>query len=288
MGMFESAEDAATAGVLSLLLEVSGTPKAGNVDREHNFLDLRFEHFLASASAVYPVFLKDAKGEGSIGELVLEAVKRSTAWHRAKNVHFGCFMLLIPLIRCWKTEDVGRAVIEELKRTSVEDSLAILRAFRLSGARVMDVKELSLTADETERELRERNLNLYDWLKYTPEENIVAMELLNGYKISFEGKNVLLGVFAEHEDINLAVIYTYHYLLSKHIDPLIIAKHGFDVAEEVRIKASKILNEFERSFDIGILRRFDEELISKGINPGSIADLTASSIYLALGEGLRF
>ena len=65
--MFESAEDSATAGVLSLLLEVSGNPKAGNVDREHNFHDLRFEHFLASASAVYPVFLKTAIGESSIG-----------------------------------------------------------------------------------------------------------------------------------------------------------------------------------------------------------------------------
>ncbi len=286
--MFKSAEDSATAGVLALLLEVSGTPKAGNVDRDHNFPDLRFEQFLASASAVYPVFLKDARGEGSIGKLVLESVERSMAWHKAKNVHFGCFILLIPLIRCWKTEDVGKAVIEELKRTSVEDSLAVLKAFRLSSARVMDAEELSLTDDETERELVERNLNLYDWLKYTPKENIVAMELLNGYEISFEGRDVLLETFAEHEDVNLAIVYTYYYLLSEHLDPLIIAKHGLDVAEDVRNKAGKILNEFESSLDVGILREFDEELISKGINPGSIADLTASSIYLALREGLRF
>ncbi len=286
--MFRSAEDSATAGVLALLLEVSGTPKAGNVDRDHNFPDLRFEQFLASASAVYPVFLKDARGEGSIGKLVLESVERSMAWHKAKNVHFGCFMLLIPLIRCWNSGDVGRAVIEELKRTSVEDSLAVLKAFRLSSARVMDAEELSLTDDETERELVERNLNLYDWLKYTPKENIVAMELLNGYEISFKGRDVLLETFAEHEDVNLAIVYTYYYLLSEHLDPLIIAKHGLDVAEDVRNKAGKILNEFESSLDVGILREFDEELISKGINPGSIADLTASSIYLALREGLRF
>ncbi len=197
-------------------------------------------------------------------------------------------MLLIPLIRCWNAEDVGKAVMEELKRTSVEDSLAVLRAFRLSGARVMDVKELSLTDDETERELVERNLNLYDWLKYTPKENVVAMELLNGYRISFKGRDVLLETFAEHEDVNLAIVYTYYYLLSEHLDPLIIAKHGLDVAEDVRNKAGKILNEFESSLDVEILREFDEELISKGINPGSIADLTASSIYLALREGLRF
>ncbi len=286
--MFESAEDAAIAGVLALLLEVSGTPKAGNVDRDHNFSDLRFEHFLASASAVYPVFLKSARGESSIGKLVLEAVEKSMSWHRAKNVHFGCFMLLIPLIRCWKAEDVGRAVVEELKRTSVEDSLAVLKAFRLSEARVMDVEELSLTEEETEQKLVERNVNLYEWLLYSPRENIVAMELINGYKISFKGRDVLLDFFTEHEDVNLAIVYTYHYLLSEYLDPLVIAKHGLKVAEEVREKAKEVLNEFEISFDIEILRNFDEELVFRGINPGSIADLTASSIYLALKEGLRF
>jgi len=286
--MFESAEDAAIAGVLALLLEVSGTPKAGNVDRDHSFPDLRFEHFLASASAVYPVFLKTAMGKSSIGRLVLEAVESSMSWHRAKNVHFGCFMLLIPLIRCWQAEDVGKAVVEDLKRTSVEDSLAVLKAFRLSGARVMEVDELSLTEDETERRLVEQNINLYDWLLHSPRENVVAMELINGYKIGFKGKDVLLDFFTEHEDVNMAIVYTYHHLLSEYLDPLIIAKHGLEVANEVREKAKGGLNEFEISFDIEILKSFDEELLARGINPGSIADLTASSIYLALREGLRF
>ena len=286
--MFRRAEDAATAGILALLLEVSGTPKAGNVDRDHNFSDLRFEHFLASASAVYPVFLKSARGESSIGKLVLEAVEKSMSWHRAKNVHFGCFMLLIPLIRCWKAEDVGRAVVEELKRTSVEDSLAVLKAFRLSEARVMEVEELSLTEEKTERRLIEQNVNLYEWLLHSPKENIVAMELINGYKISFKGRDVLLDFFTEHEDVNLAIVYTYHYLLSEYLDPLVIAKHGLKVAEEVREKAKKVLNKFEISFNIEILKSFDEELLARNINPGSIADLTASSIYLALKEGMRF
>jgi len=40
--------------------------------------------------------------------------------------------------------------------------------------------------------------------------------------------------------------------------------------------------------DIDIVRKFDYELLAKRINPGSIADLTASSIYLALREGLKF
>ncbi len=285
---FESPEDAATAGVLSLLLEVSGNPKAGNVDRDHNFSDLRFEHFLASASAVFPVFLKAARGDGSIGSLVLEAVERSMSWHRAQNVHFGCFMLLIPLVSCWQAEDIGKAAKESLKKTGVEDSLAVLKAFRLSGARVVDAEELSLKDEETELRIVKENLNLYEWFLHSPEENVVAMELLQGYPRSLKGKEILLDFFAEHEDVNLAIVYTYHYLLSEHLDPLVIAKHGIKAAEDVREKAKRVLNEFEVSLNVEILRNFDEELISRGINPGSIADLTASSIYLALREGLRF
>ena len=286
--MFESSEDSAIAGVLSLLLEVSGNPKAGNVDREHNFHDLRFEHFLASASAVYPVFLKTARGESSIGKLILEAVESSMRWHKARNVHFGCFMLLIPLIRCWNSEDVAKAVIDELKSTTAEDSLAVLKAFKISKARVMEVEELSLTSDRTEQILRERNVNLYEWLLHSPKENVVARELIEGYKASFMGKNVLLDYFAEHEDVNSAVVYAYHYLLSEFTDPLVIAKHGLSVAEEVKEKAKEVLNRFEATMDLNVFREFDEELLAKGINPGSIADLTASSIYLALREGLRF
>lgn len=33
--------------------------------------------------------------------------------------------------------------------------------------------------------------------------------------------------------------------------------------------------------------KLDEKLLKMGANPGSVADLTVSSIYLALLEGLR-
>ncbi len=284
--MFETPEDVATAGVLSLLLEVSGNPKAGNVDRTHDFSDMRFEHFLASASAVYPVFLECAKGRLSIGEGILKAVERSKRWQKGGNVHFGSFMLLVPLVKCWR-EDLN-GTVEALRRTDVKDSLAVLKAFRISGARVMDVRDLSLKDDETERLLVEKNVNLYEWLKLSPKENVVAREPIEGYPRSKEGMKVLIKSFSEHGDVNMAIVHAFHYLLSKHLDPLVIAKHGMEVAEFVRSKAEEVLRVFESRFDLEVLRRFDEELVSKGINPGSIADLTASSIFLALKEGWRF
>ena len=286
--MFESPEDAATAAVLAMLLEVYGDPKSGNVDRSHSYPDLRYEHFLASASAVYPVFLKCARREGRLGELILEAVERSRRWHSAKNVHFGTFMLLIPLLTCWDSDDIERDVPEVLKGTDWTDSLHVLRAFRMSGARVMDVERMSLKDGKTERLLKEKEVNLYRWLEMAPKENVIAREIVSGYKISSEHSRILLSFYAMHGDLNASIVYVYHLMLSKYPDPLIIAKFGRGTAFEVMRKAKAAVEDFERTFNLERFKRLDEELISRGINPGSIADLTTAAIFLALRDGLRF
>ncbi|MHC1580300.1 MAG: triphosphoribosyl-dephospho-CoA synthase, partial [Methanopyraceae archaeon] len=49
------ADEIAASLTLGALLEVSGWPKPGNVHRTRDHDDTRFEHFLASAVAAYPV-----------------------------------------------------------------------------------------------------------------------------------------------------------------------------------------------------------------------------------------
>ena len=279
---FKSSLDAAIAATLSMLLEVSGTPKAGNVDRHHNFSDLRYEHFLASASAAFPVFLRAAERQGSVGELVYSAVESSLRWQKAGNVHFGAFLLLMPLIMKWDEDDawsVARAAVETLKGDD-RDCLHVMQAFRLSGARVMDAPEKSLEGGEEEV----RGLSLYEWMKLAPEENFIAKELVEGYPISLKGMELLL-CFAR-EDLNNAIVITYHHLLSELIDPLIVSKFGFETAIRVRDRAREAVKRFEDE-GIGVFMKLDEELLEMGANPGSVADLTISSIYLALLEGLR-
>jgi triphosphoribosyl-dephospho-CoA synthase len=288
--MFETREDAAIAAVLAMLLEVSGTPKVGNVDREHDFTDLKYEHFLSSASSAFPVFL-DATQNGRMGELILRAVKNSCKWHRANNVHFGAFILLIPLLKAWNAriaEDAGERATLELRKTTFEDSISFLEAFRISKARVMDVKKLDLRADETKAQIEKNGINLYRWMELAPEENILAKEVVGCFQLSVSNSKLIRETFEITGDLNYSIVLGYHNLLSKVKDPLIVSKFGDRVAEEVRRKAAEILRELLDGEDIKILRRFDEELISRGINPGSVADMTISSIYLALLDGLRF
>ncbi len=278
--MLESAEDAATAAVLSLLLEVSGNPKSGNVDREHDFEDMRYEDFLASAAAAFPAFLMAAKGYG-IGECIYKAVERSVRWQSAGNVHFGAFLLLVPLASAWGKgmEGVAARAVEKLKSTSVEDSLLVLKAFRLVKPRVLKTERLSLESDEVAEVIASEGLNLYDWMMLAPRENLIARELVSGYRISLMGARMLMSF----GDAREAVVRTYHLLLSKFPDPLVISKAGRRAAEEVMELAAKAV-------EIGTMdafRKLDDELVRRRLNPGTIADLTASSIYLAFCEGWR-
>ena len=121
-------------------------------------------------------------------------------------------------------------------------------------------------------------------MKLAPEENFIAGELVNGYPLSLRGMELLL--YLAKEDINRAIVLTYHHFLSELIDPLIISKLGFHTAVKVRDMAREAIKRYEDE-GIRVFRKLDEELLKMGANPGSIADITISSIYLALLEGLR-
>jgi len=280
---FKSPEDAAVAASLSMLLEVSGNPKAGNVDREHDFSDLKYEHFLASATASLPIFIEVAKNR-RIGEGIYRAVEYSKNWYRATNVHFGAYLLLIPLLTAWDCRDMYESThtaVENLKKTTWKDSVLLLKAFKICKARVVKAKELTLESDETEELLIKDKINVYKWMLKAPKENLIAKELTRGYEISLKGAEFILN---SELDVNDRIVFLYHDLLSKHLDPLVISKAGIDVAIEVRKLAEKAIksdNPFER------FRKLDEKLLAMDLNPGTIADIVISSIYLAMLEGWR-
>ena len=305
--------------VLSLLLEVSSTPKAGNVDRDHDHSDLKFQHFLFSGVASLEAFRMVEEGEG-IGKGVYTAVKRSVELCK-RNVHFGAFLLLVPLVKASSSlsrslaspapsslrvstpnfsalsthaipsstpstpthtrEEVAKRALKLLGESGVEDSIFILRAFRESGARVADVERGNLKT-ASEEWLEREGVNLLEWMKMGKKENVIASELVEGYRLSLEGARAIEDRLRSGFSLNDSIVYAYHYLLSKCVDPLIAAKFGREVAEEVREMARRAVSKED-------FKELDEKLISLSINPGSVADLTASSIYLCLveSEGMR-
>ena len=120
--------------------------------------------------------------------------------------------------------------------------------------------------------------------------------------------------------INEAVVYTFLKLLSRHRDTFIQTKFDAETADFVSSRAREILSEWEndvscrpsdslsdcssyspsevlpdclsgkRDFSslLPAVRAFDSELLEKGINPGSTADVIIAGLFIALLGGLRF
>ena len=114
-----------------MVLEVTASPKLGNVDRGHDYPDTRLEHFLASAVFARAALERAEAGEGGIGALI-EAAVRDTNCHAGGNTHFGAFILLIPLVIGGGASAAFRAARETKGRGAV----AFYRAFSATQLRV--------------------------------------------------------------------------------------------------------------------------------------------------------
>jgi triphosphoribosyl-dephospho-CoA synthase len=291
-----------------MLFELSSSPKPGNVDRCHDFSDIRFHHFLTSAVSAYPVFRKAASGEGSPGSLILEGVAAWGDWNLRSNTHFGSLVLLIPLALA-----AGRAAgheqgqktrrdeslengpydgeydgLEEklarvLRSTTIQDAIDFYRAFDLAGARVVQVDEFSLKDQDWKKKLIEGNQSLLELMRLSLDHDIVAREWATDFERSFQ----LAGRLQEMVSIyglNDGVVRTFLEALAEVPDSLISAKFGRERAVEVsRMAIDALLDS-----TLNKAREMDCELNNRDMNPGSTADLIAASLFISLLRRLRF
>ena len=106
---------------LALLLEVSGTPKPGNVDRHREYDDLRFEHFLAGAVGAGDG-LRAAEAGAPIGA-AFEASVEGMCHQRGGNTQFGCLLDLVPLVQAAATGPLSSDAIRAVcASTTVADA----------------------------------------------------------------------------------------------------------------------------------------------------------------------
>ena len=300
--------DIVSCAQLACILEVS-CPKPGNVNRYYNFRDTKYEHFLAGGIAIGES-IEDAASRGykvgerklnvrdiGVGKLINEAVHTTKQWHRGRNTNLGTAMLLIPLsaaagIALSQSKKIRNSFLREnldliIKSTTSKDAIFLYRAIRFAEpgglGRVVD---LDVRDRNSDKRIVAENLNLYRLMKITKGDSI-AEELTTRMKISFEmGYPAIMQEFHKTEDINSAILYAFIKILSEVPDSLIARKNGIEVAEEVLHEAGTVL---KAGLAEEVLENFDKKLRKKDnrLNPGTTADLIASSLMIALLNGLR-
>lgn len=280
----------ARSAQLALLLEVSAYPKPGNVSRTHDFKDTRYEHFLASSVAVYPVLREAAVRSEGVGELVRKGVEESIKWQSGGNTHFGALLLLIPLAMAagacesFDMGEIERKAKEVMLNTNVDDAVEVYRAFPKAKVKVRtDVPELDVMDENSLKEIKEKKLSLYEILTISASYDLISRELVRGFEKTF-GYASLLMDFATKRSINDAIAHAYLRFLSEEEDTFVKMKFGTEKSKYVLERAKEIVNS-------GYVRKeieeFNEVLIREGINPGSTADIIAAALFVDILGGLR-
>ncbi len=267
---------------LALLLEVSGTPKPGNVDREREYDDLRFEHFMAGAVGARPG-LDRAAAADPIGPAFETAVEGMAA-QSGGNTQFGALLVLTPLAaaaadRRLSPSDVD-AVVHE---TTVDDAAAFYRAFEHVDVAVDDPPD-GLEPLDVRRgrdailELRAREMTLFDVMASSADVDGVAAEWVSGFERVFEASEWLLDGSGPVADRASDVFIE---LLAAEPDTFIVTRQDRETAEEVQRRAQAVLDGAETATDLA------EEFVERDINPGTTADLVAGALFVALERGLE-
>ena len=267
---------------LALLLEVSSTPKPGNVDRAREHNDLRFEQFIAGAVGARQGLDWAATGE-PIGDSFERAIEGMSD-QRGGNTQFGAILLLMPLIRAAATENItpegATAVVEE---TTVDDASGFYSAFDHVGVAVdeppetLDSPDVRLGSDAAP-ELRERGMTLADVMAESAEIDGVAAEYVEGFPRTFDAAERVLEREGAVTDRAAAAFLE---LLAEEIDTFVLTQHDRETAREVRERAAAALAGEER------VEALAAEFVDRGINPGTTADLIAGALFVALERGLE-
>lgn len=274
---------AAQNAELALLLEVAGTPKPGNVDRDREYEDLRFEHFLAGAVGAQEGLRMAGRADGPpVGEAFEQAVV-GMCDQRGGNTQFGALLLLVPLVRAAADGNLTRSGASDVaEATTITDAAGFYRAFEHVAVSVedppadMDALDVRRGSDAVPA-LHARELSLSDVMDRSADRDGVAREWTGGFERSF-GAAARLDALDSPMTERVATVFL--ELLADEPDTFVAINHDEATAERVSERARAAL---EGDEDPDALA---EELIDRGINPGTTADITAAGLFLALERGL--
>lgn len=269
---------------LAMVLEVAAHPKPGNVDRDHDFPDTTFEHFLASAVGTYPVLEEAARSRTGAGALIRAAAEESLRWQRGGNTHFGAFVLLIPLLMAAGSDTPASDIV---RNTTSEDAVEFYRAFSIANVRIDSVPDFDLGESNSSGRIREEGIKLFDLMKLSADHDLIANEWVSGFERTSRCADMITKK-ADTMSINDTIVCTFLRMLAETPDTFIRTKLGREKSIEVSERASDVI---KGSRDLASIKsevhEFDERLIREKANPGSTADIIIGGLFVALVKGLR-
>lgn len=276
-------DEVASAAQLACLLEVN-VSKPGNVSRNHDFADCRFEDFLASVVAIGPAFRESARS--SVGEIILGAVK-ATRGLVGTNTNLGLAIVLAPLAKAAAAGHPGGlrpAVAEVLAGLTEEDARTCYEAIRTAAPAGMG------KAGRGDVYAGNAGLTLLEAMELARGRDALAREYVTGFQVTFEiGAPTLRKLWESGCRFSDCILQAFLTILAQTPDSLIARKNGPAAAERVSGLAREVLEEGGVFSKKGLdeVKKLDVALRDGRhlLNPGTTADLTAAALFAFLVEG---
>lgn len=251
--------------------------KPGNVSLCSPGHGMQARDFLLSAELAVPALC--AAGQ-PVGERMLMAV-RATVAAVGCNTNLGIVLLLAPLAvaarRGGNLESALHTVLGGLDRDDAAQCYAAIRLANPAG--------LGNAAEGDVHEPPEHDL--LSAMKLAATRDSIARQYATVYNDLFVcGVPVLKRQRARWHSLAWATTACYLDFLARWPDSHVARKYGPDVAESLRVQAAEVAKGLEacenpRQFAEALLA-FDSELKTRGVNPGTSADLAVASVAILL------
>jgi triphosphoribosyl-dephospho-CoA synthase len=257
--------------------------KPGNVHVASEGHGMTVAQFEASALASGAPLAAPSK---PVGERIRDAV---AATHAAVgcNTNLGIVLLAAPLMAAAERAGAGglrSTLAATLAGLTIADATAAYDAIRLArpaGLGRADAQDVSTAP----------TIDLRRAMALAADRDRIARQYADGYDDVFAiGVRRLRGAHRAGETAEWAATCAYMDFLATFADSHIVRKLGADIAETVRGEAAALatrLGEAPRDERmIADLVAFDANLKSRGLNPGSSADLTVASLLALACEDM--
>ena len=269
------------------------TAKPGNVSIASAGYGMTAAQFVASAdAAVDALFAPGAK----VGARILDAVSRT---HEVAgcNTNLGIVLLIAPLAASLDRIDPGddgaaplapaawRAAAEKvLAQLDVDDARAAYRAIALANPGGLgDPPEQSVHATPT--------VSLRQAMALAAERDSIARQYANGFADVFGAGLAAVREAPAHRP-SLATLNAYLAFLGGWPDSHIVRKHGLALAQSVTLAALEHHMRLRHALaqhhaiEAAALDAWDAHLKARAVNPGTSADLTVATLFVAALCGL--
>lgn len=253
--------------------------KPGNVSLHSEGHDMTVEDFRRSARASAPCL---ADPSLSLGQKIHEAI-RATRNAVGCNTNLGIVLLAAPLIQAFLTPNRNPSLADGLKavldNTTTDDAEWVYRAIRLAQPAGL--------GEAPEQDIHERPaVNLLETMRLAAHRDTIARQYANSFADIFHMAVPLYHAqLSQWDDEEWAAVAVFVGLITRFTDSHIERKFGAECSRQI----SSRMIEVERALfaselpekKLDVLKEADLEFKSRGINPGTTADLTVATLLAA-------